>query len=352
MVDIHKIDEFFNGQRPFSEQLNTKVSTRIRLLRVAKLVLPSVAAIIIALIMIFPTFKKETVTIMDEITIPKEGELEKLHIEKTVFSITGEENQISKITADSIDEITPGSKLVKIIHPKGNLPIGKKGEQVDLEAKVGYYNQNEAHIKVENDVKAVYMDGTTVLTQSAEYEFNNSFAYGNDDIYAFGDWGKLKSESFEYYQKNELLVLNGHSKVFSDGKILISDKQIKYYRLENRVEALGNVKVETEGNILYADIVKADLLAGREFNIKKVEAFGNVKVVTKDGIAKGNYAIYEPQKYQIILLDNVSIEKDGNIIYGQKAVTDLKTSVSKIIADSKTKKRVSGIIKGSTIKEK
>ena len=70
----------------------------------------------------------------------------------------------------------------------------------------------------------------------------------------------------------------------------------------------------------------------------------------EDAVAKGEYGIYNPLKYEVELVNNVSIEKDGNIIYGQKAVTNLKTSISKIVADPKSKNRVSGVIKGSTIK--
>lgn len=352
MVDIRKIDDFFNGERLFSEKTGNKISLKVKLLYAAKLVMPSIAAVIIGFILVFPSLKKETVVVKTDITMPKEGELEKLHIEKTVFSITNEQNQVSVITADSIDELEPGSKLVKIINPKGKLPAGKKGDMVDLEAKTGYYDQNRAYIKVADKVRAVYADGSTVTTQSAEYEFNKSYAYGKDDIYASGNWGKLWSQGFEYYQKDEVLILLGSSKVVTKEGVLTAEKKAKYYRLNNRVEAIGNVRVLTGENILYADTIKADLLSGDGLNIKKIEAFGNVKVVTKDGIAKGNYAIYEPQKYQIELTDNVSIEKDGNVIYGQKAITNLKTSISKIIADSKTKRRVSGVIKGSAIKVK
>ncbi|MBQ8870901.1 MAG: LPS export ABC transporter periplasmic protein LptC [Alphaproteobacteria bacterium] len=352
MVDVYKIDEFFNGKRPFAEKKAKKQNAKVRFLHILKLVMPSFAAVIIGFIMVFPSLKKESVVLKTDITVPKEGELEKLHIEKTVFSITNEENEISTFTADSLDEIEPGSKIVKIINPKGKLPAGKKGDMADLVAKTGFYNQNEENIKVQDDVKVVYADGSTVLTQSAEYDFNKAFGFGNDDIHAYGTWGKLWAQGFEYYQQDELLVLKGKSKVVSENKVLTADEQIKYYRLKNKVEAIGNVKVVTDTNTLFANRMVADLISSNGLNIKKIEAFGKVKIVTKDGVAKGDYAIYEPQKNQIELNGNVSIEKDENVIYGQKAITNLKTSISKIVSDTKGKNRVSGVIKGSTIKRK
>ena len=353
MVDVHKIDEFFNGKRPFAEKKEKKQNAKVKFLRMLKLIMPAFAAVIIGFIMVFPSLKKESVLIKTDITIPKEGELEKLHIEKTSFSVTNEDNQISKFTADSLEEVEAGSKLVKIINPKGMLPANKKGDMLHLVAQIGYYNQNEANIKVEEDVKVTYADGSTVLTQSGEYDFNKSFGFGNDDIYAYGSWGKLWAQGFEYYQKDELLILNGNSKVINENRVLTATDKIKYYRLDNKLEAIGDVKVETAGNVLFADKMTANIISdNKKLNIKKVEAFANVKVVTKDGVAKGDYAVYEPDKNQIELINNVSIEKDGNIIYGQRAITNLKTSVSKIVSDENRKKRVSGIIKGTAIKGK
>lgn len=350
MVDIYKIDKFFNENKLITQSGGNKISTRSKVLRFAKLIMPSIAAAIIGFIMVYPSLKKETIDIKNDITIPKEGELEKLHIEKTVFSITNEQNQVSIITADSLDEVEAGSKIVKILNPKGKLPATQKGDTIDLVAKIGYFNQEDSHIKVEQDVKAVYSDGSTVLTQSGEYNFKTGFGYGNEPVYAFGEWGKMWAEGFEYHQNLNLLVLTGNSKVLNQNRTLTADKQIRYYRLDNKVEAEGNVSITTEGNVLYADLMKADLISGKGIEIKKIEAFGNVKIVTKDGIAKGEYAIYNPLISEVELRNNVSIEKDGNIIYGQKAVTNLKTSISKIVANPKSKNRVSGIIKGSAIK--
>ncbi len=385
MVDVSKIDKFFNGERPFNEVYNKALSARERILRTAKLLMPLIAVIIISFIMIFPSLKDDKVVAKTDITMPKKGELEKLHVEKTVFSIVNDENQVSIIKADSLDETKTGSKIIKINNLNGKLPTGKKGNVINLEANIGYYNQNKSHIKVLDNVKAIYSDGTTLLTQSAEYDFNSSFGYGNDDIYAYGNWGKLWAQSFKYYQKDEILLLIGKPKVVNDDNVLTAYKTIKYYRLLNIVEANDNVKVITPDYTLYADKMKSYLSSDGKLNIKQIEAYGNVKVVdnentlyadkmkaimnvntktieqieaydnvkivTVDGIAKGNYAIYELSKHKIELVDNVSIEKDGNVIYGQKAVTDLKTSISKIITSDKNKQRVSGVIKGTSIKE-
>ncbi len=444
MADIKRIDEFFNGAKPFEEIPAHKLSSKEKFVRSAKLIMPSLAAVLIGLLVLYPSLKQDDVVANLNDTLPKKGELEKLHIENTEISITDKDNKVSRIFADQVDETTPGSKLMKIINPRGELPAGSKDDRVKVSSDIGYYNQNANTLKVENNVKAVYSDGTTVKTQEAFYDFNKAFGNGDKDVYAQGEWGQLWSEAFKYNQGQEILILVGKSKILNDTQTMTAEKEVRYYRLENRVEAennvhlydkdsnlktdrlkaflkpngkiefehmeaYGNVEVINADNTMYADTAKA-YFSGKDIsnmeaqghvkvvgsqntmtadrasalfnkgeisqitaydnvkvvdenetlyadkataffvgpNLNKVEAYGNVKIVTKDGFVKGDYGIYNPLKDEVEVHKNVIISKDGSVIYGDKAITNLKTSISRVYMDS-ANKRVSGVISGSTI---
>ncbi len=349
MADYHKIDAFFNGEKKFEEKSLEKQNLRKRLLRHIKLILPSLAAVLVGCILVFPSLKNHpAVKGLDE-TLPHKGELEKLHMEKTVFTTTDKNNKISTFTADSLDETSPGSKIIKIVNPQGTIPTEDKQKNVKVDSKVGYYDQSTNTFQAEQNVKAVYPDGTTVLTESAEYDFNKAYGSGRSKISAEGPWGSLEADGFEYDQTNEILFLNGRSKTVTSGHTIYADKQLRYYQRQNRLEADKNVKVIEGSNTLYADKMKAYLKPGKNMELKKLEAFGNVRIDTPDGRVQGNYGIYLPEKAEIELHNNVMINRKGNVIYGAKAVTNLKTSVSRIISDNQGK-RVSGVITGSTIK--
>lgn len=422
MVDFRKIDAFFNGEKVFEEQGTQRLSRRAKLLRTAKLIMPSLAAVLIGLILIFPSLKKSSIVAGLDVTIPKKGELEKLHMEQTEFSITDKDNKVSTFTADQIDEIKPGSKVVKIFNPVGQIPAAEN-KLVNINADFGYYNQNVSVLKIEHNVKAVYDDGTTALTETATYDFKKSYGSGDKAVYAFGEWGKLWAEGFEFDQNQNLLVLTGKSKIINENRTLFADRTVKYFRNENRFEAEKNVKVLTAKETMYADLMKAYLVPGAQKmqiqkidafgnvkviennktltaekmiahfdseqkdalkkidaygnvvviensntiyadkmeaffkpgakdSLQKVESYGNVKIITADGTATGDYGVYLPEKGEMELHHNVTLIQDGNIIHGDKAVTNLKTSVSRMIADGKKGGRVSGVIKGSTVKNK
>ena len=75
----------------------------------------------------------------------------------------------------------------------------------------------------------------------------------------------------------------------------------------------------------------------------KVEALQNVVVKTPKGTASGNKGIYNPRTKLVELLGDVRIEQDGNFVVGQRAETDLNTSVSRLKGGEKTGGRISGI---------
>ena len=96
MFDKNKIDRYFNADAEAMFSATTsKVSKHTRFVRIAKLVLPSAAAILIGLLLIFPSLKKDAREFKLDITRPKQGELEKLHVENTVLYITDKNNKIN-----------------------------------------------------------------------------------------------------------------------------------------------------------------------------------------------------------------------------------------------------------------
>lgn len=351
MVDVQKIDAFFNGSAVLKTTERRTESKRSRVLRFAKLIMPAIAALLIGLIFVFPNFKKKNVILETDLTLPQKGELEKLHAEDASFSMTDADGKISSFTADSMDETASMSKVIKIINPKGKIPLKTEEKFVDIVADTGFFDQANNIIRLEENVKAVYDNQTTFETNEAEYDFNKAYGEGQKPIYAYGSWGKIWADSFSYDKNKDILYLNGKSKLIHEDSILRAFKQTRYYKTLNKIEAEGDVVLEQLESRLYADKVVLWFEDESQMELKKVEGFGNVQIQTPDGIAKGDKGIYLPKQNDIELEGNVSIQKEGNIIYGDKAITNTETKISRMIANE-TNKKVSGIIRGSSIKRK
>lgn len=213
MVDIKDIDAYFNAD---SEQPKNrpedKRSRHSRFVHTAKLLLPSIAAVLIGVLLVFPSIKKDIRDIRLDITRPKQGELEKLHVENTVFYITDKNNRVNNFIADNIDETEPGSKLIKFTNPEGMLPSSPT-VWTNIKAPVGYYNQKTGIFELRDDVELFYSEGMTVKTTEAFYNFEETRGYGGKPVTAEGFLGNLSSQGFEILNSDSILAFTGHTEM-------------------------------------------------------------------------------------------------------------------------------------------
>lgn len=349
MVDLNKIDAFFDGIYASDTSKHKRVAKNSSTLLLAKLLMPSIASVLIALILVLPNIKKNNIISEYDMMLLKKSELKKLHAEEATFSITEKNGKISVLTADSMNEVEGDSKTIKIINPKGKIPVNKEGVFIDISSNIGFFDQPQNMVTLEKNIKAVYDGKTIIETEEGTYDFQKSYGYGNKKVYAYGSWGKLWSDGFAYDKEKEILYLKRNIKVLYEENILTAQTLVKYEKLLNRIEAKGNVKLQRPDSILSANRVILYLQNEKNMQIKEIEAFDNVRIETRDGVASGDYGLYLPQLNEVELEGNVSIEKDGNMVYGDKAVSNLETTISKMFSN---KKRVSGVIRGTSIKRK
>lgn len=225
MLDLKDIDAYFNAdsEQPQSKSEITR-SRHSRFVRIAKLLLPSIAAVLIGILLVFPSIQNDVRDFRLDITRPKQGELEKLHVENTVFYITDKNNRVNNFLAEKIDETEPGSKLIKLEKPEGLLPSGT-GVWISIKAPVGYYNQTTNILELQEDVELFYSEGMTVNTTEAFYDFGKSRGYGNRPVTGQGFMGDLSSQGFEMLNSDSILAFTGHTEMTIKGESLQRKKQ-------------------------------------------------------------------------------------------------------------------------------
>lgn len=214
MFDREKIDHYFQEDtlRHVERQPLSEISKHSRIVRWAKLLLPSTAAILIGVLLVYPSLKTDIRDIKLDITRPKKGELEKLHVENTVLYVTDKNNRINNFVAQNIDETEPGSKLVKLTAPEGLLPINDT-EWANIKAPTGYYNQNQNTITLTDNVEIFYSEGMSLQTPDATFDFNASRGFGQKGVTADGYFGSLTADGFEFSTQDDILVFTGHSDI-------------------------------------------------------------------------------------------------------------------------------------------
>ena len=212
MLDSHKIDAYFNGEKDLRPAAETMWTRRAKIMRWIKLALPSLAALLIGLLIVLPGLQTDDDRFELDVTRPKKGELEKLHMENTVFYITDADNQVNNFNADKIDETEPGSKLIKLINPQGIIP-GDGQDWVNIEAPVGYFNQNTNILQLLEDVELFHSSGMTGNSTEMFFDFNQSKAYGGKPVTVDSENGHIEAEGFEYYNKKNLIIFTGKTHI-------------------------------------------------------------------------------------------------------------------------------------------
>lgn len=208
------LDLFFNNDSQSLAQPRDKslLNKHTRYVRWAKLMLPSLAAILLGLLLVLPSLKKDVRDFKLDITRPKQDELEKLHVENTTFYITDKDNKIHNFIAEKMDETEAGSKLIKLIKPEGLLPISETN-WANIKSPTGFYNQIDNTLLMTDDVEMFYSEGMTVNSFEVTFDFKKSKGFSDKTVTAQGYFGNLKADGFEFSSQDDILVFTGHSDI-------------------------------------------------------------------------------------------------------------------------------------------
>ncbi len=210
MFDSQKIDSYFIPPKKSEKNNQSAGKVRTKTAKYIKLFLPALAALLTGLLIIIPHLKKDLRGITDDLITPRKGELEKFHMENSVFYITDYKNIVNNFNADFLDETEAGSKIIKMINPTGTLPTEQK-EEVHIKAPLGFYNQNTKLLKLQDGVNLDYSAGITANTAEMFFDFNLGKAYGVRPIVTNSETAKITAQGFEYYKDKNLLIYTGKS---------------------------------------------------------------------------------------------------------------------------------------------
>lgn len=219
MFDKNKLDAFFEEPKSPKTKKLSDTAKHTKIVRMSKLLFPAVAAGIIGLLLIIPGLKDAVNELGFDVTKPRLSELEKLHVENTVFYITNADNKISNFYTSSIDETAPGSKLIKLETPTGTIE-GKNNSWINLKSDTGFYNQNTNILELKKKSEVFFSEGMDVKTETFNFDFSKSFGYTNSNVYGSGSFGEFNSQGLEVYTKTKILILKGKSSIkINDGDI-------------------------------------------------------------------------------------------------------------------------------------
>ena len=102
--------------------------------------------------------------------------------------------------------------------------------------------------------------------------------------------------------------------------------------------AIGNAKAIQGESIIKADKIIAVLDKSNNQKITQLLANGNVKFLKDKQLATGDKAVYYLNQDKVIITGNVKLERNNNIVKGEKLIIDFLTGLSKMESSKSNQK--------------
>lgn len=183
---------------------------------------------------------------------------------------------------------------------------------------------------------------TLFFKDSKKFEVKKAYSNGHTELYsgekkAYADRGEYNAQTglFKLFDNVKIVDKNGYIATATHG---VYDLVKKTFTLEKHVKITKGTNIITAPKAIYFEASE------------EVRFYGGVMVKQENGTATANNGVYYIRKNIAELENNVVITKDGNAVYGDKAISDFNTSQSRLVA--KNGGRISGRLNENSFKRK
>jgi len=156
-------------------------------------------------------------------------------------------------------------------------------------------------------------------------------AVGNVRIETPGE--KAYGDHGVYDVDNAILVLSGGKvRMVTDTDVITANEQLEYWERKKMAVARGDATAVSDGKKLNADVLVAYFTKDRagKTAVHRVEAFDNVRIDSGAEKVSSNRAVYTVGNGMVTLSEAVKLTRDGNVLDGCRAQVNLNTGVSKL----------------------
>lgn len=182
------------------------------LMRWLKLGLPSVAAILIGVVAIWPQINPRNDRIPLGFASVSKDEIDQLRMVRPRYTGIDGRNQPYALTADSATQVGKGTNLVELEQPKADITM-KGGTWVALTADKGMFSQQQHIIQLTDNVSLFHDAGYDFHTNSAYIDLNAGTAYGQEPIEGQGPFGNIKAQGFRVIDRGDRVIFTGKAQM-------------------------------------------------------------------------------------------------------------------------------------------
>jgi lipopolysaccharide export system protein LptA len=134
---------------------------------------------------------------------------------------------------------------------------------------------------------------------------------------------------------NGVLVVVGEDlRLVGEQDVITARDSLEYWEQKQLAVARGDADAQRADKRIQADVLTASFATGADGKqtITRIDAYGNVRISTATEFARGERGIYYVDREFATLTGEVSLTREDNQLNGEYAEVDLKTGVSRLLA--------------------
>ena len=177
-----------------------------------KFLLPAVAVLLIALILVWPHLKTEDVRFRISFAALTADQTEDPSIVNPRYIGIDKNNQSYSITADLARRLAKGSMSVELEMPKADITL-EDGSWLVVTAENGVFKRTKKTLNLIGAVNLYHDSGYEFRTTKVRIDLEKGNADGDTPIRGQGQFGDMQAEGFRLIDKGKTIIFTGKSKL-------------------------------------------------------------------------------------------------------------------------------------------
>jgi lipopolysaccharide export system protein LptC len=184
-----------------------------RVVRSLRLILPLLAAGLLVLAMLWPSFEWRPKALVNPSGLQLDANDARQVRMRTAHLVgaddLGRPYEVSAVEARQGDD---GINTVLLDHPAGHIQL-EDGARLSMKAAAGVFDRKAEQLNLTGAVTVDYGQGYTFLSESATIEMGAARAIGDQPIHGRGPEGEIEGEGFEILDKGRTVKILGKSRL-------------------------------------------------------------------------------------------------------------------------------------------
>lgn len=204
--------DFPTGEAIRPRRLRKGSASYSRFVFLMKVVLPTVAVVLVGLIVVWPQLKVDQSQFKIGFARLKSTEIGDPTLVNARFVGSDRENRPFTVTADLAKHVLDKKAKVELEMPKADITAAD-GSWLALTADTGFFDRERKTLDLDGDVNLFHDSGFEFMTKTAHIDLNDGVAEGHDPVRGQGPFGTLRAEGFRMEERGNRIVFTGKSRM-------------------------------------------------------------------------------------------------------------------------------------------